>query len=104
MRRALIVALALVSVVTGPIAAEEVVSITLPPDTVSLAPGPGQEVAATQCRMCHSLDYITTQPRGAVPQWQGIVTKMIRVFGAAIGADDAKTITDYLAAHYGPAK
>jgi sulfite dehydrogenase (cytochrome) subunit B len=104
MRRILIVALALIAVFSGAIGAEETVSITLPPDTVALAPGPGEDVAAMQCRMCHSLDYITTQPRGGAAQWQGVVTKMIRVFGAPIGADDAKTITDYLSAHYGTVK
>jgi sulfite dehydrogenase (cytochrome) subunit B len=104
MRRILIVASALVVFVAGAARAEETVSITLPADSVSLAPGPGQDVATTQCRMCHSLDYITTQPRGGTAQWQGVVTKMIRVFGAPIGADDAKAITDYLSAHYGTAK
>ena len=50
--------------------------------------------------MCHSLDYVTTQPRGGTPQWQGVVTKMRTVYAAPITAADAKTIADYLAAHY----
>jgi sulfite dehydrogenase (cytochrome) subunit B len=101
MRRIVIVATALFISVTGAVAAEETVSITLPSDTATLAPGPGQDVATTQCRMCHSLDYVTMQPRGGAAQWQGVVTKMIKVFGAPIGAEDAKTIADYLSAHYG---
>jgi hypothetical protein len=33
--------------------------------------------------------------------WDASVTKMIRVFGAPIQPDDAKSIVDYLNANYG---
>ena len=33
--------------------------------------------------------------------WDGSVTKMIKVFGAPIQPDDAKSIVDYLNANYG---
>lgn len=33
--------------------------------------------------------------------WEGSVTKMIKVFGAPIGADDVKLIVDYSSANYG---
>jgi mono/diheme cytochrome c family protein len=82
--------------------ADETVSITLPPDQTTLAQGPGREVTETQCRACHSLDYVTMQPRGGAAQWQGVVTKMRTVFGAPISDADAKTIADYLAAQYSP--
>ena len=71
-------------------------------DDVRLADGPGVEVTQAQCRSCHSLDYITMQPRGGTAQWQGVVTKMIKVFGAPVSDTDAKTITEYLATHYAP--
>jgi len=37
--------------------------VELPKETATLKPGPGAEVAGTQCLTCHSADYITTQPR-----------------------------------------
>jgi hypothetical protein len=80
------------------------VSITLPPDNpyADLTPGPGVEVTRTACTLCHSTDYIVMQPRGGVEQWQGVVTKMMKVFGAPISEQDARTIVEYLATAYGP--
>ena len=80
--------------------------ITLPPDDAygHLAPAPGRDVTQTQCQFCHSTDYIVMQPRGDAKQWEGVVTKMIKVFGAPVTDADAKTITDYLARAYGPAR
>ena len=80
--------------------------ITLPPDDAygHLAPAPGNDVTQTQCQFCHSTDYIVMQPRGDAKQWEGVVTKMIKVFGAPVTDADAKTITDYLARAYGPAR
>jgi len=95
-------ALAIILLAVAAVGAAEPVSITLPPDATALADGPGLAVTETQCKMCHSLDYITTQPRGAAAQWQGVVTKMKAVYGAPLGDADAKTIVDYLAVHYGP--
>jgi uncharacterized protein (DUF697 family) len=43
------------------------------------------------------------QPRGDAKQWDGVVTKMIKVYGAPITEADAKAIVTYLAAAYGPA-
>jgi len=82
-------------------AAGETVSITLPADAITLPAGPGAEITQTQCAFCHSLDYITTQPRGPAAQWQGVVTKMMKVYGAPISEESARTIAEYLAAHYG---
>ena len=86
----------------GPAFAGETVSITLPQDRLTLAPGPGAELAQTQCAFCHSLEYIAMQPRGGAAQWQGVVTKMVKTFGAPISEADAKAIAEYLATHYAP--
>jgi mono/diheme cytochrome c family protein len=95
--------LALLLVVAAVTAASaETVSIVLPQDKVSLAPGPGADVTQTQCAFCHSLDYITMQPKGPAAQWQAVVTKMIKVFGAPLSEADAKAIAEYLATHYAP--
>lgn len=72
-----------------------------PPETAALAPGPGVELATGYCQMCHSVDYITTQPRGmGAAFWEGSVNKMRRVYGAPISDAEARTIVDYLNAAY----
>lgn len=43
-----------------------------------------------------------TQPRGDAKQWEGVVTKMLKVYGAPISEADAKAIVEYLATAYGP--
>jgi hypothetical protein len=79
------------------------ISYDLPEETATLKPGPNVELVQGNCMGCHSVDYITTQPRG--PQfkkdfWQAEVTKMIKVYGAPIDDSDASKIVDYLAATY----
>jgi cytochrome c5 len=78
-------------------------TIPMPPDDAyaALKPGPGVEVTQRQCMPCHSTDYIVMQPHGSAKQWEGVVTKMIKVFGAPVNDQDAKTIVEYLATHYG---
>jgi mono/diheme cytochrome c family protein len=74
-----------------------------PEETSALAPGPNANVAETYCGVCHSYEYILTQPRGAGfgrDFWQAEVTKMIKVFGAPIKEADANAIVDYLASTY----
>ncbi|HEY7650998.1 MAG TPA: cytochrome c [Methylomirabilota bacterium] len=77
-------------------------TIPMPPDHAyaALKPGAGVDVARQQCASCHSTDYIVMQPRSA-KQWEGVVTKMIKVFGAPVNDQDAKTIAEYLATQYG---
>lgn len=77
---------------------------TPPRESETLAPGPDRDLAQGMCATCHSLDYITTQPR---PQpdphafWSAEVAKMRGPYGAPIGEADARKIADYLAATYG---
>jgi hypothetical protein len=79
-------------------------AITLPGDHDygQLAPGTGVEATRNNCLTCHSTDYIVMQPHGDARQWQAVVTKMIKVFGAPISDTDARAIVEYLAAAYGP--
>lgn len=69
---------------------------------VELKDGPGRAQVEANCASCHSLDYVVMNSvfldRNG---WDGSVTKMIRVFGAPINAEDAKAIVDYLNANYG---
>ena len=58
----------------------------------------------SSCAICHSLDYIVMnspfQDRAA---WEKTVTKMVKVMGAPITAEDATAIVAYLDRHYGKA-
>ena len=102
MRRALWLGFLLLALATSALAAADKV-IPMPADHAyaTLKPGPGVEVTRQQCVPCHSTDYIVMQPRGNAKQWDGVVTKMIKVFGAPVSDQDAKTIVEYLATQYG---
>jgi mono/diheme cytochrome c family protein len=80
------------------------VAYTPPAETARFAPGPGVEVAQANCMICHSVDYVITQPR-TFPDpkafWSGEVAKMKKVYGAPFRDADAQAIVDYLAAAYG---
>jgi cytochrome c5 len=99
-----LVACLLLGLLAAPASAQES-RITLPPDHAysRLKPGPGSDVTQTQCQFCHSTDYIVMQPRGDAKQWEGVVTKMIKVFGAPVSEADAKAIVEYLTRSYGRA-
>jgi sulfite dehydrogenase (cytochrome) subunit B len=74
---------------------------TLPADTVRLKPGPGAELTTATCVVCHSLDYITTQPLLTGAQWKATVTKMQQRYGAVLPAERVGSILDYLTRSYG---
>ena len=98
MKRLVTFLLSLAAVATSALA--EPMIYQLPPETAELKPGPGVETAAV-CQACHSADYIRTQPSGKGKAfWQAEVQKMIKVYKAPIGEDDAATIANYLAATY----
>lgn len=80
------------------------VAYDVPPETVTLAPGPNLGTVRANCLVCHSADYITTQPRSfADPRafWSAEVAKMRKAYGAPVDEADAGPIVDYLAATYG---
>ncbi len=90
--------LSLITVASSAIA--EPMVYQLPPETAQLKPGPGVDTAIV-CTACHSADYISTQPSGKGKAfWQAEVQKMIKVYKAPIGEDDAAVIANYLAATY----
>jgi len=73
----------------------------LPPETVKLKPGPGVELATGQCLLCHSADYIGTQPRLTRAGWEASLKKMKEKYGAPIPPDKTAALVDYLVTHYG---
>ncbi len=69
---------------------------------VVLPRGAGVELVEAHCSACHSLDYLTTQPRGKGEAfWAGNVEKMIDTHGAEIPEGDAKAIIAYLGRVFG---
>jgi len=69
---------------------------------LELKDAPGRAQVEANCGSCHSLDYVLmNSPFLDRNAWDGSVSKMIKVFGAPINADDAKAIVEYLNANYG---
>lgn len=70
--------------------------------SVRLAQGEGVERVQAACAICHSLDYIVmNSPFQDRAGWEKTVTKMVKVMGAPITADDTTAIVAYLERYYG---
>ena len=76
-------------------------SIVLPAVKTDLRAGEGKDTTEKFCGICHSLDYITMQPKFTRAQWTAEVNKMIKVMGAPIPEESAKIIEGYLTVSYG---
>jgi hypothetical protein len=69
---------------------------------IRLKDDPKRDVVVANCIMCHSLDYIPmNSPVQDRKGWEATVTKMIKVMGAPIKAEDVPVIVDYLGTYYG---
>ena len=77
------------------------VKFVLPPETAKFRPGPGVELAVAQCLVCHSADYINTQPRLARAAWSATVLKMQQKYGATIQTNSLDRLVNYLTTAYG---
>ncbi len=77
---------------------------TKPPETARLKPGPNSAKAVGHCSLCHSAEYISTQPTLPRTAWKAIVVKMQKVHGAPIPEADVEPIVEYLAKVYGAEK
>ncbi len=76
--------------------------IELPAESATLAPGPGVDLANSQCLTCHSAEYVTTQPRDKpLAFWKAEVEKMRKVYGAPVPEDQVQSIAEYLTRSYG---
>ena len=73
----------------------------LPPDAAKYKPGPGVELAIANCALCHSADYISTQPPLNGTAWKAVVEKMRLRYGAPISTNNVGAIANYLAVAYG---
>ena len=63
---------------------------------------PGKDVVLKKCQSCHSIRTVISR-HGTADDWAQEVSKMISR-GASISDDEAETIVDYLAAHFGPSE
>jgi hypothetical protein len=81
--------------VRNPFAAE---AWELPAELAFSSVGPGAEVLRSNCLLCHSMEYVTTQPVLTRVQWTGIVEKMRGKFGAVIPTNRVPVLVDALAA------
>jgi len=93
-----------VAIVSAAGAQEKTITLPADHDYGKLKLATHSDLAQAQCQFCHSTDYIVMQPPGDAKQWEGVVTKMIKVYGAPLSEADAKAIADYLTKNYGPVK
>ena len=77
------------------------VAITLPPETSAYKTGSGADLAQANCLMCHSADYISSQPPMTRKFWEATVKKMKEKYGAPTPDDQVAALVNYLTASYG---
>lgn len=73
----------------------------LPLDEPQLKPGPRVEVVSANCQVCHSVDYISTQPPLNRVAWTATVQKMREKYGALLTTNQVDEVVDYLVRNYG---
>jgi len=73
----------------------------LPVETTQLKEGEGLKVLSTNCLLCHSMDYVSTQPLLTRAQWSAGVDKMRARFGAVLSTNAIPPIVEYLTRNYG---
>jgi sulfite dehydrogenase len=73
----------------------------LPAEPFTLKEAPGLALVRGNCLLCHSTEYISTQPPLRANQWQAEVLKMKGKFGAPIATNDIPELVDYLVRVYG---
>jgi mono/diheme cytochrome c family protein len=66
-----------------------------------LPPGPGHELFATQCVICHSPRYVLNQPIFPRKTWATEGHKMAKAYGAPITPDQEPLLVDYLVSWHG---
>jgi cytochrome c5 len=81
---------------TPAVTALPVETIVLPHEDPELPPGPHQQTFATSCTICHSTRLVMTQPPFPRKQWQEVVHKMVKTYGAPVTPEAQEQITEYL--------
>jgi len=73
----------------------------LPTAQPALKAAPGAEQINANCVLCHSLDYVSTQPLLTRAQWTAGVEKMKTRFGAPLTTNQIPALVEYLTLNYG---
>jgi hypothetical protein len=79
-----------------------VCSIVLPDEPPFVPDGPNRPQFQAYCRLCHSPRLPLTQPRLTEEKWAGVVSKMVKTYGAPIPPEQERDIVAYLTAVHGP--
>ena len=90
-----------ITVLVPSLATGEPLKIELPPETGSFKPAAGVEIANAQCLVCHSVEYVTTQPPFPRTFWAASVKKMREKYDAQIPDAQVEPVLDYLVENYG---
>lgn len=71
-------------------------------ENIHLKEGPGSELVAHKCSICHSVDMIQiNSPFMNQKEWTATVNKMVHVMGAPLDANETAEAIDYLSKNYG---
>src|SRR5712691_9858886 len=77
--------------------------IQFPPESGVFKQDRGAEIANGQCLVCHSVEYVSTQPPMPRTFWKSSVQKMQQKYGAPIPEEQVEPLVDYLVKNYGMA-
>lgn len=76
-------------------------SASIAGEAVTLKDAPGRKFVASNCILCHSLDYIVMNgPLMTPSRWESSVRKMMETMGAPIDPKVAEQILQYLSTQY----
>jgi mono/diheme cytochrome c family protein len=75
------------------------VNVPQPSSAVSLPDGPGKDLVANNCVVCHGLDRVAAAKR-TESDWDSVLSRM-QFMGAPVSADDKQTIAAYLDKNFG---
>jgi cytochrome c551/c552 len=75
--------------------------IQLPPETGAFKQDAGAEIANGQCLICHSVEYVATQPVMPRAFWKAAIQKMQQKYAAPIPDSQVESLADYLTKNYG---
>ncbi len=90
------VSLLMVGIDSGAHAIEGSPTLNLPSDPISFQKGSGSNIASTYCLICHSAEYIYTQPPHPQMRWTEIIKKMKHTFGCPIPDEQIPPLAQYL--------
>ncbi|KVV51451.1 hypothetical protein WT27_29585 [Burkholderia territorii] len=70
--------------------------VSLPAGQSTFPPGPGADIANSNCVMCHSTGMVLRQPPLTTGEWKVEITKMRNAFGAPVPTDQIDALARYL--------